>query len=88
MALVLGVAVGDVIDIADQWIAIISVDTQKTATVIGKDGDKYTISSIYETEVMPSVWVQLGPEPARSRLRLQFEAPKSIAITRRPPRPS
>jgi hypothetical protein len=33
MALVLGLAVGDVVDIADYWIAVLSVDSRMTATV-------------------------------------------------------
>ena len=39
MALVLGLAVGDVVDIADHWIAVISVDSRKTATLITNNGD-------------------------------------------------
>ena len=49
MALVLGLAVGDVVDIADHSIAIHSVDGRKTATLITKDGEKILVSSRYET---------------------------------------
>ena len=34
MALVLGLAVGDVVDIANYWIAVLSVDSRMTATLV------------------------------------------------------
>jgi len=40
MALVLGLTVGDVVDIADYWIAVLSVDSRKSATLIAKGGDR------------------------------------------------
>jgi hypothetical protein len=57
MALVLGLAVGDVVDIADCGIAVISVDSRKTATLVTKDGEEMSVSSEYETEIVPTVWV-------------------------------
>ena len=81
MALVLGVRLGDVVDIDDKWIAVLSVDGRRSATVITNDGEKVVIHSEYETEMIPGVWVRLGRRT--SRLQLQFEAPKSIAISRR-----
>ena len=83
MALVLGVAVGDVVDIADYWIALISVDSRKTATLITKDGEKVAVSAKYETEIVPTVWVQLGPHSDKRHVKLLFDAPRSVAITRR-----
>jgi hypothetical protein len=83
LALVLSLAVGDVVDIADHWIAVHSVDSRKTATLITKDGEKIPISSKYETEITPTVWVQLGPLASKRHLKLLFEAPRSISITRR-----
>jgi len=83
MALVLNLAVGDVVDIADYWIAVLSVDSRRTATLIAKDGEKIPISSKYETEIVPSVWVQLGPWKSKTQLKLLFEAPTSVSITRR-----
>lgn len=86
MALTLGVKIGDVIDIEKSWIAVLSIDSRSTATLIASDGDKTTISSDYETEMAPRVWVQLGSDVGRSRLRLRFMAPRDISITRRPAR--
>jgi hypothetical protein len=84
MALVLGLAVGDVVDIADHWIAILSVDSRMTATLVTKAGEKIPVSSKYETEIAPTVWVQLGPWTGkRHHLKLLFTAPRSISITRR-----
>jgi len=83
MALVLGLAVGDVVDIADNWIAVISVDSRMTATLVTKAGEKIPVSSKYETEIAPTVWVQLGPWTGKRHLKLLFTAPRSVSITRR-----
>ena len=83
MALVLGLAVGDVVDIADCRIAVLSVDSRKTATLITKDGEKIPVSSKYETEIMPAIWVQLGPWTGKRHLKLLFTAPRSVSIMRR-----
>ena len=83
MALVLNLAVGDVVDIADNWIAVLSVDSRRTATLIAKGREKISISSKYETEIAPEVWVQLGPWKGKTQLKLLFEAPTSVSITRR-----
>jgi hypothetical protein len=83
MALVLSLAVGDVVDIADYRIAVLSVDSRKTATLITKDGEKIPVSSKYETELVPTVWAQLGPWISKRKVKLLFDAPKSVSITRR-----
>jgi hypothetical protein len=83
MALVLGLAVGDVVDIADYWIAVLSVDSRKSARLIAKGGEKIAISSKYETELVPGVWIQLGPWKSKTEVKLLIEAPTSISITRR-----
>jgi hypothetical protein len=83
MALVLGLGVGDVVDIADYWIAVISVDSRRTATLITKDGQKVPVSSKHETEIAPTVWVQLGPWTGKRHLKLLFTAPRSVSIMRR-----
>jgi len=57
MALVLTLAVGDVVDIADYWIEVISVDSRMTATLVTRAGEKIPVSSKYETEIAPTVWV-------------------------------
>jgi hypothetical protein len=83
MALVLGLAVGDVVDIADYWIAVISVDSRKTATLITNAGQKIPVSSEQETEIAPTIWVQLGTQSGKRQLKLLFTAPRSVSITRR-----
>ncbi len=40
MALILGVKIADVVDIAEKWIAVLSVDSRRSATLITDDGDK------------------------------------------------
>lgn len=83
MALVLGVKVGEVIDIADHWLTVLSIDSRNTATLIADTGWKATIHSGCMTEVMSNVWVSLDPGGGRNRLRLRLEAPRELAITRR-----
>jgi hypothetical protein len=83
MALVLGLNIGDVVDIADHWIAVLSVDSRHKATLIAKGGEKITVFSKGEIELVPSVWVQLGPMVSKKHVKLLFDAPKSVSITRR-----
>jgi hypothetical protein len=83
MALVLGLAVGDVVDIATHWVAVLSIDSQDSATLIKNDGCKIAISADQMIEMSPEVWVGLGPDEATSRLRLLVDAPRHMTITRR-----
>ena len=70
-------------DIADYRIAVLSVESRNTATLITKDGEKIPVSSKYETEIAPTVWVQLGPWTGKRHLKLLFTAPRSVSIMRR-----
>jgi hypothetical protein len=83
MALVLGLGIGDVVDIAAQWVALLSVDGLHRATLISNNGCKIAISADEMTRIAPEVWVGLGPDVATSRLRLLVDAPRHIAIARR-----
>ena len=83
MALILGAKIGDVVDVAERWLAVLSVNSRHSATLICDDGHKIAVSSTGMTQVSSSVWVGLGPEMTRSRLRLVFEAPRNIPIVRR-----
>jgi len=83
MALILGVKIGDVVDVAEHWIKVLSVDGRYSATLVRDDGREIAISARRLTRMMPDVWVGMGPEPARSRFRLMFEAPRHVSITRR-----
>jgi hypothetical protein len=83
MALTLGVKLGDVVDIARHWVAVLSVDSRNSATLIGNDGQKIAVTSDQMIQMAPDVWIGLGPDAAKSRLRLVFQAPRHIPITRR-----
>ena len=83
MALVLGLSIGDVVDIAAHWVAVLSVDGRDSATLIGNGGRKIMISADQMTELTPEVWVGLGPDAATSKLRLLVDAPRHMSITRR-----
>jgi hypothetical protein len=81
MALVLGVKPFEVVDIGATWLAVLSVDSRRTATVITSSGEKVILHADYETEMAPGVWVQLGP--STRKLQLLIEAPKDVPITLR-----
>jgi hypothetical protein len=83
MALTLGAKIGDVVDIAEHWVAVLSIGTRDSATLISNKGRKIEVSAHGMTEIAPDVWIGLGPDATRSRLRLLFEAPRNIPITRR-----
>jgi hypothetical protein len=83
MALTLGVKIGDIVDVAQHWVAVLSIDTRDSATLISNEGRKIAVSARGMTEVIPEVWIGLGPDATRSRLRLLFQAPRHIPITRR-----
>ena len=40
MALIFGAKVGDVVDVAEHWVAVLSIDTRNSATLIGNEGRK------------------------------------------------
>ena len=83
MALVLGVKVGEVIDITDHWLTMLSIDGRDTATLIASTGWKTAICSSRMTDIISDVWVSLEPNASRSRLRLLLDAPRQLQITRR-----
>ena len=83
MALVLGLSIGDVVDIAAQWVAVLSVDGRDSATLIDNSGRKIAVSADQMSEMSPEVWVGLGPDTATSKLRLLIDAPRHMSITRR-----
>ena len=83
MALVLGVRVGDVVDVADSWIRIQSIDGPSRATLACGDGRKLSVHASHMTHLLPDVWVGLGRDLAYSHLRLMFEAPRHVPIIRR-----
>lgn len=82
----LNLAVGDVVDIGKRWVAVLAFDDCGTATLITHEGDKTRIlSEGIETEIVHAIWVTRAADTAKSkpRLRLKFQAQKSISITRR-----
>lgn len=83
MALVLGVKIGDVVDIAGGWLAVLSIDSSKSATVICDDGKKISLFRSQMTEFTPDVWIGLGRDAPAYPLRLLFDAPRHIPISRR-----
>jgi hypothetical protein len=85
MALVLDVRIGDVVDVANSWIKVQSIDGRSRATLACSDGRKLAICASWLTRLTPDVLVGLGPDPTYSQLRLVFEAPRHAPIIRRHP---
>jgi len=83
MALVLGLGIGDVVDVAAHWISVLSVNSGSSATLISNGGRKISITADQMTEIAPEVWVGLGPDVATSRLRVVIDAPRHLPIRRR-----
>ena len=83
MALVLGLEVGDVVDIAERWLAVLTVDSIRSATLITEGGKKLAINAYRMTEMVPGVWVGVGIKRATSRLQLLIDAPRHMPIKRR-----
>ena len=55
MALTLGVKVGDVVDVAEHWVAVLSIDTRDSATLTSDEGRKIEVSARETTEMVPEV---------------------------------
>ena len=83
MALILGVKIGDVVDVAEYWLAVLSIDSWESATLIDNSGNKMRLTTDDMVEMAPDVWIGLAPRTPKSRLRLVFDAPRYISITRR-----
>jgi hypothetical protein len=83
MALVLGMAIGDIVDIATHSVSLQSVDDRHSATLVDHNGREITISADEMTEFVPDVWLGLGPDNATYRLRLLVDAPRHILVNRR-----
>jgi hypothetical protein len=83
MALVLGAAPGDVVDIAAEWLKVLRVERISRATLLLSTGRRVAVYADRLIEVLPSVHMRLGPDMPGSRLRLCFDAPPDIRIRRR-----
>jgi hypothetical protein len=56
------VKIGDVVDVAEHWVAVLSIDTRDSATLISNEGRKIEVSARGMTEMVPEVWIGLGPD--------------------------
>jgi hypothetical protein len=79
--------VGQVLDIGQRWVAILSVDGANDLTLITSDGDKVPVKgkvlgSYVEINVFKSVYVSCIIDPRR--LRLRVETTRRFPMRRRP----
>jgi len=84
MALVLGAQVGDAFLVGGQRLLVESIDGPAQVTLRRDDGQKVSIDADGLTQVLPDVFIGIGLDPATWRLRLLFEAPQTVLITREP----
>ena len=84
MALVLGAQVGDAFHIGRRRICVASIDGPTQVTLERDDGQRFAVGSEAMTEVLPDILIGIGPDSAKWRLRLLFEAPQTVLITREP----
>ena len=84
MALVLGAEVGAGFFVGRRRIVVETISGPTTVTLKRDDGQKFAVSAEKMTEVFPTVFIGIGPDSAKWRLRLLFEAPQTVLITREP----
>ena len=84
MALVLGAQVGDAFLVGRRRIYVDSIDGPAQVTLKRDDGQRIVVGAEAMTEVYPDVFIGIGPDFATWRLRLLFEAPRTVLITREP----
>jgi len=82
MALVLGAQVGDAFLVGRRRICVASIDGPTRVTLKRDDGKRFVVGSEEMTEVFPDVFVGIGPDFATWRLRLLFDAPRTVLIIR------
>jgi hypothetical protein len=87
MALVLGAHVGDVFLVGRRRICVASIDGPTKVTLKRDDGQAFVVGSEMVTEVLPDVFICIGPQRATWRLRLVFDAPRAVVIRRDEARP-
>ena len=78
MALVLGLAVGDMVDIVDHWIAVISVDSRRTATLTVRDLTKDD-AVMQERGTIPRAALEMDDEGSDEISRVQSVRAKVTA---------
>jgi hypothetical protein len=83
MALVLGLRVGDTVQVGGQWIGLAAVEGPHAIRIWTSDGDSVRLGDKGEIEVFPEIWIGLGPLPTGQRIRLTFDAPTTVKIGRR-----
>jgi len=82
MALVLGAQVGDAFLVGRRKITVASIDSPAQVTLKRDDGKTFAVGSEEMTEVFRDVFIGIGPDFATWRLRLLFDAPRSLLIRR------
>jgi hypothetical protein len=82
MSLALGARLGDVFQIDNHTVKLISVLKATQATLELNDGRRVDVYANRLTEVLPNVLIGVGLDKTNHHLRLIFDAPRSIAITR------
>jgi hypothetical protein len=72
VALTLGLKIGHVVDVAERWVAVLSIDSRNSATLSSNNGQRITVSSDQMTQMAPDVRIGLGLDAARSRQGRDF----------------
>jgi len=82
MALVLGMQIGDKVEIGAGWIRLAAVRGSHAVQIQTSDNTLVLLSDKYETEVFPTIWMGLGPLMTSARIKLAFDAPVTVKIGR------
>jgi hypothetical protein len=82
MALVLGLRIGDTVNVGKRWIRLTAVEGLHDVRIQTSDNATIRLSDKYETEVFPRIWMGLGPLPTNEGVKLTIEAPANVKIVR------
>ena len=82
MALVLGLRVGDTVNVGGRWIRLMAVEGRHVVRIRSSDKVTIRLNDKYETEVFPRIWMGLEPLPTSDGIKITFDAPATVKISR------
>jgi hypothetical protein len=84
MSLGLTMAVGDTVSVGENWVRLTRIVHKHLIELETSKGDRVLVDPVKETEVFDKVWIGMGKRPATVNARISIDAPREMAILRRP----
>ena len=82
MALALGLRIGDTVNVGKRWVRLAVIEGLHSVRIRTSDKVTIRLTDKSETEVFPRIWMGLGPLPTSDGVRLTFDAPPTVKISR------